>query len=153
VDDLSEFEHRVARMFAGRFVVSGACWEFSGYREGGYGRMRIDGRLTLVHRHVLSLKLGRSIRGFALHKCHNPPCFHPDHLYEGSAQDNANDRSLANHTAVGERASKTKLTRLQVVALREDRARGMSYRKLAVRYGISHASARNVAIRRAWCSV
>jgi hypothetical protein len=153
--DWSDLEYAVARLLAGRFVISGDCWEFNGYRERGYGRMKINGRLTLVHRHVLSLKLGRPIQGLALalHRCHNPPCFYPDHLYEGSAQDNADDRGRAQCTAVGERASKTKLTEFQVVALRKDRADGMSYRKLSTKYGISHASARNVALRRSWCSI
>lgn len=28
---------------------------------------------------------------FALHKCHNPPCINPEHLYEGAQAENVRD--------------------------------------------------------------
>ena len=52
-----------------------------------------------VHRAALERKLGRPIRpGFyALHSCDNRICVNPDHIYEGTYRDNANDRSARNH--------------------------------------------------------
>ena len=74
------------------------CWNYTGHlTPQGYGRANIEGKATLVHR----LAYGQhndlpdwipSTRSAVCHKCHNPACFNPDHLYLGTAQDNGNDR-------------------------------------------------------------
>lgn len=59
----------------------------------GYGRIRRNGRIQMVHRVALEIKLGRPIReGYlACHACDNPPCFNPAHLFEGTWEDNFDD--------------------------------------------------------------
>ena len=152
-------EDEIAAMFAGRYTAIvrrpelGECWEFDGYRERNYGRIRQGPRLILVHRHALSLYLGRELTEKALHRCDNPPCFRPTHTYEGTMQQNMDDRAAAGHTVHGERHPKAKLTPHLVRALRDDHAAGMSLRKLAARYGICMRSAANIAHRKAWRSV
>lgn len=71
------------------------CLEWRGaHLEKRYGRVRWEGRVQSVHRISLEIKLDRPIRpGFlACHTCDNPPCFLPDHLYEGTYEDNAAKR-------------------------------------------------------------
>jgi hypothetical protein len=59
-----------------------------------YGRAKVNGRSQSIPRLVLEWKLGRPIRPgyYALHHCDLPPCVNPEHLYEGTAKDNARDR-------------------------------------------------------------
>lgn len=140
-------------MFAPRLLVAGECWEYQGHRVHNYGRTMRQGRHVLIHRLALSLHLGRPLAGNALHRCDNPPCFRPTHLYEGTTQQNIADRGSRGRTAVGERASKAKLTADEVRALRADRQAGMTYRQLAARYGVTHQAARAVALRRVWRSI
>jgi hypothetical protein len=57
-------------------------------------RYGVFGGNGLAHRYALALKLGRPIRRglLALHHCDNPSCVLPDHLYEGTASDNMQDK-------------------------------------------------------------
>lgn len=113
-----EFEVRIAEMFAGQFTVSGECWEFSGHRHKGYGRITLNPsgikRKVLMNNYVLQLRLGRRASYGALHRCDNPPCFRPCHIYEGTARQNSEDRAASGHTAAGPNHGKTRLTPAQV---------------------------------------
>lgn len=154
--DMPAFERALAEVFAGRYTVNGDCWEAEGWRDPkGYVRSTIGGgdRTVRVHRFFLSVRLGRPVRGMALHRCNNPPCFRPSHIYEGDGKANAADREASGNTIFGERAGWAKLTPEQVVALRLDRDAGMTYPQLGEKYGITKQSARKVAIREAWRSV
>jgi hypothetical protein len=85
-------------------VVSSGCWEWNGCRskdrdKHGNERPRDQqygwfGRNGLAHRYALALKLGRPILPglMACHHCDNPSCVNPDHLYEGTASDNMQDK-------------------------------------------------------------
>jgi hypothetical protein len=53
----------------------------------GYPRIRYGGRLTRVTRLICGVDDVRR----ALHTCDVPECINPDHLYIGSAKDNAAD--------------------------------------------------------------
>lgn len=80
-----------------KVAESNECWEWTGARhQKGYGRIRetAPSRFTKrAHIASLELKLGRTLRSglFALHTCDNTPCCNPEHLYEGTALDNARD--------------------------------------------------------------
>jgi hypothetical protein len=63
------------------------------YPRSGH-QIKLDGKQVYVSRIALERKLGRPIRpGFcALHNCDYALCVNPDHLYEGTKKDNAQDR-------------------------------------------------------------
>ena len=72
-------------------ITSRNCWEYQYGRDSrGYGYKRVGGRSVGVHRLALELAQGPS-HLYALHKCDNPPCCNPEHLYRGTAKDNAED--------------------------------------------------------------
>ena len=71
-----------------------SCWEWNGYRNyQGYGTIRHKGKSLMAHRVSLELR-GIKIpeKMFVCHKCDNPGCVNPDHLFIGSCLDNAIDR-------------------------------------------------------------
>jgi HNH endonuclease len=72
------------------------CWNWIGSRDKlGYARMIYDGKQESVHRvsaHVF-LRFDLNSDLHVLHRCDNPPCFNPKHLFIGTHLDNMKDKS------------------------------------------------------------
>ncbi|MFT4295614.1 MAG: HNH endonuclease signature motif containing protein [Micropruina sp.] len=77
---------------------SGDCWLWTGRRdENGYGR--IGHRRVGAHRVAWALSHGGDLPDqWVLHRCDNPPCVRPDHLFLGDALDNNRDRQQKGRT-------------------------------------------------------
>lgn len=75
-----------------------ACWPWlSGTNPYGYGRFRVHPTTYLATRWLMSHLLGRAlrwdgeVREFVCHRCDNPPCVNPAHLYIGDGFTNMQD--------------------------------------------------------------
>lgn len=129
------------------------CWEWIGSKRNGYGRMiigsRTDGTRKSVsaHRVAYELKHGEIPDGMEVcHKCDNPCCVNPDHLFVGTRKDNMADREAKGRNIVftGEEQTRSKLTKKAVKDARWERAyKGTSYQMLADRYGVSKKTMQN----------
>lgn len=78
--------------------VVGECWEWQGGKRGrGYGSFKFNGKDMIASRVAWLIFRGEIPPGnghhgtCVLHKCDNPPCVNPDHLFLGSNRDNAID--------------------------------------------------------------
>jgi len=74
------------------------CWNWKGYRKkDGYGLFQSSGFAALTHRFSYELEVGPIPDGLIIcHKCDNPSCVNPNHLYAGTSSDNNHDMCRIN---------------------------------------------------------
>ena len=137
------------------------CWEWTAYKnKKGYGQLGLGSRgegTILAHRasyliHNKSLCTNLMV----LHKCDNPSCVNPEHLYQGTASDNTKDMIKRNRSvfggynpASGEKNSNSKLTGNQIKNIRKE-IRHMSCRQLGKKYGVAHSTIARIIRGETW---
>lgn len=70
------------------------------------------------------------------HKCDNPPCVNPQHLFLGTHKQNSEDMALKGRCANGARHGRAVLTPEQVLRIRELRRSGWTQRGIADEIGL-----------------
>jgi hypothetical protein len=103
------------------------CWVWQGAtRKRGYGEIKRTGKMYSTHRVVYETLHGPIPDGYMVcHKCDNPACNNPDHLFLGNAflnmQDMAAKKRHPQHTSRATRGGfngNAKLTEQQVLEIR-----------------------------------
>jgi len=138
-----------------------ACWEWkaSGDKH-GYGAFYLDGALTKAPRAAWRLLVGQIPEGmWVCHRCDNPPCVNPAHLFLGSRADNLSDMRRKSRGkvpgagwsgALGENHRAAKLTWALVAEARERFSRGEILSALARDYGVTPPTMWAVVHRKTW---
>lgn len=134
------------------------CWVWNRGRtvRGGYGQWNIGGKVSKAHRVSWVLFRGEIGEGlFVCHKCDNPPCCNPDHLFLGTSGENTLDAwrkgrlPLPKNAPRGEQHHSAKLTQSDVEVVRSSRATGV---ELAAKYGVSKTMISRIRKGKAWKS-
>jgi hypothetical protein len=127
------------------------CWLWlGGLGKDGYGMAwDVAEKKSLgAHRWVYMLLVGPIPEGQnVLHRCDNPCCVNPDHLFLGSLGDNNRDRKEKGRGATGVRHPMNKLSVEQVLEIRN--APGL-HREIAGQFGVSKSLISHIKTRRLW---
>jgi hypothetical protein len=131
------------------------CWEWVGARcDKGYGRIDRSGILERAHRVAYEILVGDIPAGqHVLHRCDNPGCVRPDHLFLGSNARNMADKVSKGRQRKGEQIPSSRLTAKDVSRIRERSRSGESYSALARAFGVTRPAIRDAVTRRQWAHV
>jgi hypothetical protein len=115
------------------------CWPWMGSANAeGYGLMKVKMRTKGAHRLAYEAAIGPIPDGMIVcHRCDNPPCCNPAHLFLGTHADNAADRSRKLRGGFGERNARAALTESDVREVRALLAEGRGLQDIARRKGVS----------------
>lgn len=132
-----------------------ACWPWTGYRDrDGYGLFKPTIAKT-VRAHRFAWEQAHGPIGpelFICHRCDNPPCCNPAHLFVGTPAENNMDmhskgRNRPAEGIPGSLNRNAKLTEVDALAIRASDA---STKELAARYGVSKSAIQNIKNGKTW---
>jgi hypothetical protein len=133
------------------------CWNWTwGKHKEGYGRFKYQNKEFQTHRFSYLISYGNLDPNLLVcHKCDNPSCVNPKHLFLGTFKDNAQDRSnkgrCGRKGAIGESSGVSKLTELQVLEIRTLYNEGFGgYKKLGKKFGVHHSNIESIVKKNTW---
>lgn len=155
---------------------NGDCWEWKKKRaiRGGYGDFVVSigyrtNRNLRASRVAFFLEYNRWPSEFVLHRCDNPPCCRPSHLFEGDNDANMEDMREKGRQPKGEvhwmkthpqdipkgsaKGGRSKLDEQSVLEIRHRHAQGQLQKHLAVEYGVCKQTIWLVVHRKLWTHV
>lgn len=137
---------------------SGDCWTWTATKNShGYGQIGIEGRLHIASRVAWEMENRRRlVRGQqVLHRCDNPACVRPAHLFIGTAVDNMQDcvrkgRFKFCEPRRGIQNNKAKLNEAGVIEVRRRYDAGETLSSLSRGFGMARATLRRIVRREGW---
>jgi hypothetical protein len=133
-----------------------ACWPFVGWKVNGYGKIGMGEKVLGAHRVAYQVTNGTIPEGQCVcHRCDNPACCNPAHLFLGTIADNVEDcvSKGRRHYALGIDNHRKKLNPDSVREIRRLRAEGKTLQSLANAYGVSTTAITLVCNRRNWAYI
>jgi hypothetical protein len=133
------------------------CWLWLGRERGsnGYGGIKADGAYWVAHRYSWHLHCGEIPAGaLVCHKCDNPACVNPKHLFLGSNTDNVRDMHRKGRWIPGQQNPArgathplAKLTEDIVLGIRSDKR---AQRAIAKEFGVSQTLVWRIKAMKTW---
>lgn len=134
-------------------IAGNGCWEWQGSLVHGYGQVRTDStfRYKRAHRVAYELWVGKLADGMcACHRCDNPKCINPDHLFSATSQENTKDKVIKGRQNRGESHGMTKIPAAALSEIMGTAGQRGSGAHLARKYGVTPAAICAIRKRKNW---
>lgn len=128
------------------------CWEYCSHLPHNKHRaVVVKGRKIAAHRYSYELHAGPIPEGLCVcHKCDNPACIRPDHLFLGTQTDNMRDCVDKKRHSYGIASGKARLDESSIAGIVPLRKQGLSEYEVAARLGVSRSAIASVCQGRSW---
>ena len=142
----------------------GNCWEWIAktYKD-GYGRFKVDNKEIASNRLSWELHYDKIPKNlYVLHKCDNPSCVNPEHLFLGTKKDNMQDAKIKgrlknnfekghNFSPKGEKHWKAKLTEEKVKEIRMlYKTENYTQKEIALLFKVTISNISNIIHNKTW---
>lgn len=150
----------IGRFFSFLNVLSSnECWEWKGNRRAGYGGFRVKagtGGIVGAHRIAYFLFKGDLLENhFICHRCDNPACANPNHLFQATPQENSTDMVIKgrNVLTLGTINGMAKLTDADIKEIRSLAKQGITQTAIAKRFAIDQSQVSRIINKRHWSHI
>jgi hypothetical protein len=129
------------------------CWLWTGFQNPkGYGMFRVNKLIFLAHRIAYFLGYGVDPGPLLLvcHKCDQPLCQNPAHLFLGTNDENMQDAKSKGRILFGESQPNAKLKEAEIIEIRRLYASGLRLREIAAKLSVPLGTIGVIVCRRTW---
>jgi len=162
---IDEHFDKIKSLISNVKITDSDCWEYQNAFDGGgkfhsYGRINIShyGRKIRLRAHRVSYAFFNGTdpkEYFVCHKCDNPKCINPDHLFLGTMSDNMRDMvNKGRHASQsGERNHAAKLQENDIRKIIARIQAGETNKQIAAQLPVTHSLVSLIRRGKAWAQV
>lgn len=151
----------VTRKLAQHTITENGCWQYEGFKnKDGYGVFQIYNPYTKPRKrkyraHRVAYAYYHGIDPghlFVCHKCDNPACINPDHLFLGTHKDNMEDKARKGRAAPqdGELNGNAKLNKELVRHVVGYIQKGLSNKQISESLPVTHSQVSLIRLGKSW---
>lgn len=152
ISEKIKFE-RLVKSFERHVIRKIGCWDWLGVLT-KFGYPKIGSRyfnLWTGHRASWFIFNGEIPKGkCVLHRCDNPKCTNPEHLFLGTEKENIKDRCKKDRSAIGSKGGNSKLDEYKVKEIKNLLKKGISQDSIAKKFDIHQTQISKIKLEKTW---
>lgn len=140
-----------ALIFHGWTVEDSECWTWSGPTSEGRGVLSVNGQRHYAYRVAYECWVDPIPPGYVIcHRCDNPICMNPAHLFAGTQLDNIDDMTVKGRSVHGTKNHHAVLSPESVATVMGLLAAGIPQPRIAAKFGVARTTISAISTGRSW---